>query len=119
MVNATKIIQLTAPPLRANGLPSKRAIIQSCDALPLDTQLYLRREWRGHTVSVHTRPLPENHDFASNAVPFYLTAYLPAHLRTSQLVWGDSMWFIFPPDALFDQEEVDMWFPSFLTSECP
>lgn len=121
MGDASKIVvEFRVPPLRANGLPGKRASVERCAAgVPASTTVHSNWMWRGCPVRLYCQPVLDTHHFdRDTSTPFFLGSFLPVKFHTSQLVWGDTVWFEFHTRDLPKQlGDFDAWFHKFLQTD--
>ncbi len=110
-------IQLTFPPFRANGLPSKRMTACSVAGVPTGTHKYSNCLWRNHRVDMYVPTLTPSHEFTDRCrSPCFLTAYLPYVLHTDEVIRGPAVWFQFPSFLIhsIDSSDLDQWIYTFL-----
>lgn len=127
MSEQTLLIQLTIPNLRANGQPSKRALLTCAPRLPGQVVCLARWRWNHSPVHFFARPLDPRTRFNCGAQSqFFAPAYLPFKLLRGRLVWGNCIWMSLdkpaiqkwlPPEAVLD--EPDTWVPIFLETQGP
>jgi hypothetical protein len=115
-------VQVKIPNLRANGLPSKRAILIISRA-PKQRRIASEWVWQDSTVRVITTPFDPCTQFIDAQNQFFLAAYIPTKFTRGQVVWGDRLWFQFNTDALSEWlpknvsiKDPDVWFHDFLTN---
>jgi len=115
-------IQVKIPSLRANGLPSKRAVLQVSRA-PKHATLNSEWDWNQSIVRIYTIPLRSCTDYTHFDKQYFLGAYLPSKFSDHRIIWGDRLWFQFDSGAISTWmrngmvlNEPDTWFHAFLES---
>jgi hypothetical protein len=124
----TLFIQIKIPSLRANGQPSKRAVLSRRDDPPSElVECVSRWQWGGNPVEFLAPTLDPCTQF-SHGPPsqFFAPAYVPSRLLRKRLVWGNRLWVTLPEAAITNWlpddtplAELDVWVADFFKTQAP